>query len=93
MVRLLLLREAATKHQPVDGKFKREDQYDTDLGDLRTVDTELEDEQIAGHLRDPFADVEIDYGPVPPTAEEPYTTSDPLARDTSPLPTSPIKRG
>ena len=45
------------------------------------------------HLREPTVDIEDCYGPVPPTAEEPYTTQDPNVRDAGVLPTPGIRRG
>lgn len=50
-------------------------------------------EDLPTHLREPTVDMADCYGPVPPTAEEPYTTQDPGVRDYSPLPTPGIRRG
>jgi hypothetical protein len=71
------------------------DDLDMDLvGALTDFKKEDPTGEVVPHLRDPFLEPEETFGPVPPTAEEPYTTiDDPLARDTSPLPTSPISRG
>lgn len=51
------------------------------------------DTDLPTHLREPTVDMDDCYGPVPPTAEEPYTQQDPNVRDFSPLPTSGIRRG
>lgn len=51
------------------------------------------DTDLPSHLREPTVNMEDCYGPVPPTAEEPYTQQDPNVRDFSPLPTSGIRRG
>ncbi len=60
----------------------------------RTLEPECqEDGDLPFHLRDTDFDIEDYYGPVPPTAEDPYAESDPYATDTSVLPTSTIKRG
>lgn len=47
---------------------------------------------IAPHLREPQYEPEECYGPVPPTAEDPYALPDFYAKDYGVLPTSPIKR-
>lgn len=49
-------------------------------------------DELAPHLIEPEVDYEDCYGPVPPTDKNPYSLPDPYAKDTSPLPTSPIKR-
>lgn len=51
------------------------------------------DTDLPTHLREPTLDMEDCYGPVPPTAEEPYTTQDPNVRDWGVLPTPGIRRG
>ncbi len=63
----------------------------TSLADV-DVDTEQGDE-LPPHLREPLYDEEDCYGPVPPTAEQPGVYSDPFVRDSSPVPTSGIRRG
>ena len=47
---------------------------------------------LAPHLIEPEVEFEDCYGPVPPTDNNPYALPDPYTKDTSPLPTSPIKR-
>ena len=47
---------------------------------------------ISPHLQEPIYDEEETWGPVPPTGKNPYALPDPYTKDTSPLPTSPIKR-
>lgn len=47
---------------------------------------------MAPHLVEPVEDMEDCYGPVPPQGKNPYALPDPYTKDTSPLPTSPIKR-
>lgn len=57
------------------------------------LDDELSDDNdISSHLRDTVEDPKDCFGPVPPVQGDPYVQQDPLARDTSPLPTSPIRR-
>lgn len=51
-----------------------------------------DDDELPDHLKEPLEDAEDCYGPVPPTAKEPYTQQDPLTRDTSVLPSPSIKR-
>ena len=48
--------------------------------------------EISPHLVEPVYDYEDCYGPVPPQGKNPYTLPDPYNKDTSPLPTSTIKR-
>jgi hypothetical protein len=53
----------------------------------------LEDEDaLAPHLQDPQYEEEDCWGPVPPTAENPYALPDFYTNDFSVLPTPPIKR-
>jgi hypothetical protein len=49
-------------------------------------------DELPSHLRDPVEEPEDCYGPVPPVQGDPYVQQDPFTRDTSPLPTSPIRR-
>ncbi len=49
-------------------------------------------DELSPHLREPVYDYEDCYGPVPPSGKNPYAIPDPYTKDTSPLPTSPIKR-
>jgi hypothetical protein len=51
-----------------------------------------DEDELSLHLNEPVEDPENCYGPVPPTNGDPYVMQDPLTRDTSPLPTSPIRR-
>ena len=55
-----------------------------------------DDDELPDHLRQPQEDPEDCFGPVPPVnanSDYPYAeVPDPLTRDTSPLPTPPIKR-
>lgn len=60
------------------------------LGRLTTGDGD--EEELAPHLRDQVLEPDECWGPVPPVNGDPYVGQDPYARDTSPLPTSPIKR-
>lgn len=55
------------------------------------VDPNDEDE-LPDHLRNPQVNPEDCWGPVPPKQGDPYVQQDPFARDTSPLPSPPIKR-
>ena len=48
--------------------------------------------EISSHLIEPVEDMEDCYGPVPPSGKNPYALPDPYTKDTSPLPTPPIKR-
>lgn len=48
--------------------------------------------EIAPHLREPLYDEEDCWGPVPPIAPDPYALPDMYTKDTSVLPTPPIKR-
>lgn len=54
-------------------------------------DVDPEDD-MPSHLKDNTVNPEDCYGPVPPDNGDPYVQQDPFARDTSPLPTSPIRR-
>jgi len=49
-------------------------------------------DELSPHLREPVEDMEDCYGPVPPQDKNPYALPDPYNKDTSPLPTPPIKR-
>jgi hypothetical protein len=49
-------------------------------------------DELSSHLLEPVEDIEDCYGPVPPQGKNPYMMPDPYTKDTSPLPTSPIKR-
>lgn len=49
-------------------------------------------EEISPHLREPVYDEEDCWGPVPPTAENPYALPDFYNKDYGVLPTPPIKR-
>lgn len=51
-----------------------------------------DEDMLSGHLNEPHEDSEDCWGPVPPVNGDPYVTQDPLTRNTSPLPTSPIRR-
>lgn len=49
-------------------------------------------DEVAPHLREPVYDEEDCFGPVPPTAENPYILPDYYSKDYGVLPTPPIKR-
>ena len=49
-------------------------------------------DEVAPHLRDPLYDDEDCWGPVPPTAENPYAMPDVYNKDYNVIPTSTIKR-
>jgi hypothetical protein len=49
-------------------------------------------DELSPHLREPVYDYEDCYGPVAPSGKNPYAIPDPYTKDTSPLPTPPIKR-
>lgn len=51
-----------------------------------------DEDELAPHLRDQTENPEDCYGPVPPTQGDPYVNQDMYVRDSSPLPTPPIKR-
>ena len=51
-----------------------------------------DDDELPSHLRDPMEDPEDCWGPVPPVTPDPYVQQDPFVRDSSPLPSPPIKR-
>lgn len=51
------------------------------------------DDELPDHLKNPVEEPEDCYGPVPPVQGDPYVQQDPFARDTSPLPTPPIRKG
>jgi hypothetical protein len=57
------------------------------------MDTVDDPDGLPDHLREPQVDPKDCEGPVPPNAEPPYVTSDPFVRDSSPLPSSNIRRG
>jgi hypothetical protein len=57
------------------------------LGYLADNDIDTDDNDISSHLRDTVVDPEETWGPVPPTAEDPYAQADPFVRGDSPLPT------
>lgn len=50
------------------------------LGDPEDIDTQ-DDSELPTHLREPLYDEEDCYGPVPPTAEDPFVQADPYAQD------------
>lgn len=62
------------------------------LGYLSDPTVDDDEDMMSGHLNEPQEDPEDCWGPVPPVQGDPYVMQDPLARDTSPLPTPPIKR-
>jgi hypothetical protein len=49
-------------------------------------------DEISPHLIEPIYDEEDTWGPVPPTAPDPYALPDMFSKDTGVLPTPPIKR-
>jgi hypothetical protein len=49
-------------------------------------------DDLSPHLQDAINDDEYDPGPVPPVGANPYLLPDPYVKDSSPLPTPPIKR-
>lgn len=49
-------------------------------------------DEVAPHLQEPLYDEEDCWGPVPPTAQNPYALPDYYAKDFGVLPTPPIKR-
>lgn len=58
------------------------------------IDTIEDDDGLPLHLREPVINAEESWGPVPPTDDNPYfASSDPLTRDTSPLPSKGFPRG
>jgi hypothetical protein len=59
----------------------------------KAMDTVSDPDGLPDHLREPQESPEDCYGPVPPDSEPPYVGQDPFVRDSSPLPTSNIKRG
>ena len=56
------------------------------------IDTIDDWDDMPEHLREPMLTPEECFGPVPPSAEEPYVGQDPFARNTSVLPTSSIRK-
>ncbi len=64
------------------------------LAALRNHDLDTEEgDELPPHLREPMYDDDECFGPVPPDAPPPSILSDPFVRDSSPLPTSGIRRG
>jgi hypothetical protein len=59
----------------------------------KAMDTVGDPDGLPDHLLQPSVDPKDCYGPVPPEAEPVYVGQDPFVRDSSPLPTSAIKRG
>jgi hypothetical protein len=59
---------------------------------LGKIAKDRDPDELAPHLIEPEVDFEDCYGPVPPTDKNPYALPDPYTRDTSPVPTPPIKR-
>lgn len=60
---------------------------DEKLGKLAAARIEDEyEESLSSHLMNPVEDREDCYGPVPPVANDPYASQDPLARNWSILP-------
>lgn len=49
-------------------------------------------EEISSHLQEPVHDEEDCWGPVPPTAQNPYAMPDFYTKDFNVIPTPPIKR-
>ena len=49
-------------------------------------------DELSPHLQDAYNEDDFDLGPVPPVGENPYAQPDFYTKDTSPLPTSTIKR-
>jgi hypothetical protein len=63
-----------------------------DREQLGKISKSRDPDEISPHLQEPQYSDEECWGPVPPTEENPYMLPDPYTKDTSPLPTSPIKR-
>jgi hypothetical protein len=63
-----------------------------DREQLGKISRDNDPDAISSHLEEPTYEFEDCYGPVPPTNKNPYALPDPYTKDTSPLPTSPIKR-
>lgn len=49
-------------------------------------------EEVSPHLMEPLYDKEDCYGPVPPTAQNPYALPDFYTKDYNVIPTPQIKR-
>jgi hypothetical protein len=64
----------------------------SDREQLGKVSRPKDPDELSSHLIEPVEDMEDCYGPVPPAGKNPYALPDPYTKDTSPLPTSPIKR-
>lgn len=64
----------------------------SDREQLGRVAKPRDPDEIAPHLMEPLYDEEETWGPVPPTAPDPYALPDMFSKDTSVLPTPPIKR-
>lgn len=64
------------------------------LGQLAGDDPNAADDEdaLSPHLSEPAVTPEDCFGPVPPTAPDPYAQQDPFTRDVGPLPSSPFKR-
>lgn len=77
------------KTQPYTGNAMSPASADREqLGYLADKDVDTDDENdIPTHLRDVEVDDKDCYGPVPPTAPDPYAMADPFVRGDSPLPT------
>lgn len=52
------------------------------------IDLIGDEDELPQHLRDPDADFEDEYGPVPPVVGDPYVSQDPFVRDSGPYPTT-----
>jgi hypothetical protein len=64
----------------------------SDREQLGRLAKDRDPDEIAPHLTEPMYDDDDVWGPVPPTGENPYAIPDPYTKDTSVLPTPPIKR-
>jgi hypothetical protein len=96
MIREALIREGggapATKPRPYVRNALSPATADREqLGRQSSKDIDTEDE-LSPHLRDQTEDPEDCYGPVPPTQGDPYVNQDMFVRDSSPLPTQPIRK-
>jgi hypothetical protein len=88
-----MIREELLKVRDVLSPEKSDREQIGSLG-KRTLDPECQEEDdIPAHLRDQDYDVNDYWGPVPPTAPEPYASADPNVNDWGILPTGTIKRG
>ena len=83
------------KPQPYSGNAMSPASADREqMSYLADKDIDTDDgEDVSMHLRDQTVDPEDCFGPVPPTAPNPYAQQDPFVRDSSPLPSSGIARG